>query len=206
MPRHCQLWFQLLYTGTSLLPLLASDNMLCSCHLDIHQASLCPNSAHTPLCPVYVTGQLWSPLVISLSVWHQSTFHAHSPTSLRAHRPLDSLFSSLTQILFDSASLRSRRRPTVSRPRTIQPLCLNDACYHALVASNGSWRDFRRSGSQKDQARFRLLRQQFHSTIRSPRTHFWNEWLGSVTALSRPCSQACVLFHPPHLPVPCCHT
>ena len=26
-----------------------------------------------------------------------------------------------------------------------------------------------------------------------PRTHFWNEWLGSVTSL-------------PHLPVPCCHT
>ena len=66
-----------------------------------------------------------------------------------------------------------------------EPLWWNDACYHALVARNGSWRDFRRSGSHEDQARFRLLRQQFHSTIRSSRTHYWNEWLGSVTSLSR---------------------
>ena len=27
--------------------------------------------------------------------------------------------------------------------------------------------------------------QQFHSTVRSSRTRFWNEWLGSVTSLSR---------------------
>ena len=38
-------------------------------------------------------------------------------------------------------------------------------------------RDFHRSGS--------LLRQQFHSTVRSSRTHFWNERLGCVTSLSR---------------------
>ena len=44
--------------------------------------------------------------------------------------------------------------------------------------------DFRRSGSHEDQARFRLLRQQFQSTVRSSRTHYWNEWLGSVTPLS----------------------
>ena len=46
-------------------------------------------------------------------------------------------------------------------------------------------RDFRRSGSPEDQARFRLLRQQFHSTVRSSRTRFWNEWFGFVTSLSR---------------------
>ena len=46
-------------------------------------------------------------------------------------------------------------------------------------------RDFRRSGSPDDWARFRLLRQQFHSTVRSSKTHFWNEWLGSVTSVSR---------------------
>ena len=34
------------------------------------------------------------------------------------------------------------------------------------------------------QARVRLLRQQFHSTIRCSRTHFWNEWFGSVKSLS----------------------
>ena len=39
--------------------------------------------------------------------------------------------------------------------------------------------------AHEDQARFRLLRQQFHGTVRSSRTHFWNEWLGSVTSLSR---------------------
>ena len=98
---------------------------------------------------------------------------------------ISTLLHSLTQIPFDCASLCSRRRPTRSRPRTRPPLWWNDACCHALVARNGSWRDFRRSGSLADQARFRLLRQQFHSTVRSSRTHFWNEWLGSVTSLSR---------------------
>ena len=97
---------------------------------------------------------------------------------------LDSLFDSFTRIPGGCASHQSRRR-SGSRPRTRQPLWWNDACHHALVARNGSWRDFRRSGSPEDQARFHLLRQQFHSTVRSSRTRFWNEWLGSVTSLSR---------------------
>ena len=123
----------------------------------------------------------------SLSTWHQSVLaHVSGPLPdfpVRAS-VLDSLFDSFTRILCGCASHHSRRRPG-SSPRTRQPLWWNDACYHALVARNGSWRDFRRSGSPEDQARFRLLRQHFHSTVRSSRTHFWNEWLGSVTSLSR---------------------
>ena len=93
--------------------------------------------------------------------WHQSVL-VHDSQSLpdfpaRAST-LDSLFNSLTHLLFDSASLRSRRRPTVSRPRTREPLWWNCECYHALVAR---WRDLHRSGSHEDQARFRRLRQQF---------------------------------------------
>ena len=161
--------------------------MLCSCRPNIPQAPLSPFSAHSPLPRVHD----WSTVVAachhSLSTWRQSVLaHVSGPLPdfpVRAS-VLDSLFDSLTQILFDCASLHSRRRPE-SRPRTRQPLWWNDACYHALVARNGSWRDFRRSGSPEDQARFRLLRQQFHSTVRSSRTRFWNEWLGSVTSLSR---------------------
>ena len=53
-----------------------------------------------------------------------------------------------------------------------------------LVARNSSWGDFRRSGSQEDHSRFRFLRQQFHSTVRSSRARFWSEWLHSVQSLS----------------------
>ena len=167
-------------------PLLSSDHMLCSCHLDIPQASLLPDSTHSSLPRV----RDWSAAVAvchhSLTEWHQSILaHISGPLPGFPARAslLDSLFDSLTRILFDCASLQSRRR-LGSRPRTRQPLWWNDACYHALVARNGSWCDFRRSGSHEDQVRFRLLRQQFHSTVRSSRTHFWNEWLGSVTSLS----------------------
>ena len=163
-----------------------SDHMLCSCHLDIPQASLPPYSAHS-----LPRVRDWSIVVAAchhnFSAWHQSVLaHVSGPLPdfFARASTLDSLFDSLTRILFDYASLHSRRRPG-SRPRTRQPLWWNDACYHALVARNGSWRDFRRSGSHEDQARIRLMRQQFPSTVRSCRTHFWNEWLGSVTSLSR---------------------
>ena len=100
------------------------------------------------------------------------------PTSL-AHS-----LAFLSVLRFWTLSLTLSRRPG-SHPRTRQPLWWNDACCHDLVARNGSWRDFRRSGSLENQARFCLLRQQFHSTVRSSRTRLWNEWLGSVTSLSR---------------------
>ena len=44
--------------------------------------------------------------------------------------------------------------------------------------------------SHKDQARFRFLRKQLHSTMRVSRTNFWNDWLGSVTLQSLPLSSA----------------
>ena len=178
-------------------PLLSSDHMLCSCRLDIPRAPLSPSSAYSPLPRVHD----WSTVVAAchhnLSAWHQSVLaHVSGPLPSFPERAsvLDSLFDSFTRILCECASHHSRRRPG-SRPRRRQPLWWNDACYHALVARNGSWRDFRRSGSPEDQARFHLLRQQFHSTVRSSRTRFWNEWLGSVTSLSRRApSLACSLI------------
>ena len=110
-----------------------------------------PNSSHPPSVPRV---RDWSTVVASchhsLSAWHQSVLaHVSGPLPDFPARAssLDCLFDSLTQILFDCASLHSRRRPG-SRSRTRQPLWWNDACYHALVARNGSWRDFRRSGSR----------------------------------------------------------
>ena len=185
-PRHCPLGFELLSPCASLLPAA-----LFGPHVVLLSSWHSPNSSvslfsPSPLPRVYD----WSTVVAachhSLSAWHQSVLaHVSGPLpDFPEHASvLDSLFDSFTRILCGFASHHSRRRPG-SRPRTRQPLWWNDACYHALVARNGSWRDFRRSGSLEDQARFRLLRQQFHSTVRSSRTHFWNEWLGSVTCLS----------------------
>ena len=114
------------------------------CRLNIHQAPLSPFSAHSPLPRVHD----WSTVVAachhSLSAWHQSVLaHVSGPLPDFPERAsvLDSLFDSFTRILCGCASHHSRRRPG-SRPRTRQPLWWNDACYHALVARNGSWRDF----------------------------------------------------------------
>ena len=161
-----------------------------------------PTQPSLPPCPAYVTGQLWLPLVISVSLSGTSlswpTFHAHSPTFLYVY-PL------WTPSSAPSPKSSSRRRPTVSRPRKRQPLWWNDACFHSLVARNGSWRDFRRSGSQEDQARFRLVRQQSqHSTYLQDPLLERVAWICDVPV--PPCSEACVLSHPSHLPVPCCYT
>ena len=51
-------------------------------------------------------------------------------------------------------------------PRRRQPRWWNDDCFHALIAKNGSWRDFRSSGSEDDLSRFRVMRQQFHRIVR----------------------------------------
>ena len=129
-------------------PLLASHHMLCSCNLNIPQASVSQLS-HSPSLP---RARDWSTVVAtcqhSLSVWHQSILvHVPCPlASLHVH-PL-SLFRSLTQNLLDSASFRSRRHPT-----TRLPLWLKDACYHAFVARNGSWRGSVALGHK----RFRLV-------------------------------------------------
>ena len=102
-----------------------SDHMLCSCHLDIPQAPLSPNSAHPPS---LLRVRDWSTVVASchhtLSAWHQSVLaHVSGPLPDFPARvsTLDSLFDSLTRILFDCASLHSCRR-SGSRPRTKQPL------------------------------------------------------------------------------------
>ena len=133
------------------------------------------------------TGPLWLLLAITDSLFGTSpswtTSLAHSLTFLSV-LPFWTL--SLTLSRGSSVTLLRITLVVALGPAHAQgSLWWNDACYHALVARNGSWRDFRRSGSLEDQARFRLLRQQFHSAVRSSRTHFWNEWLGAVTSLSR---------------------
>ena len=198
-------------------PLLFSDHMLCSRRLNIPRVPLSPSSAYSPLPRVHD----WSTVAAchhNLSAWHQSALaHVSSPLPSFPERVsvLDSLFDSFTRILCECASHHSRRRPG-SRPRRRQPLWWNDACYHALVAHNGSWRDFRRSGSPEDQARFRHLRQQFHSTCTLPpdearslwRAHFssplgtlrfqtiFSAQFLSASRLSRPCTNLADLMRP----------
>ena len=112
---HATIRFELL---SLCCPLLSSNHKLCSCHLDIlisTQAFSVSQLPTLPLCPGCVTGHH------SLTEWHQSVL-VHDSHTLpgfpgRADT-LDTLFSSLTQILFDSASLHSRR----SRPRWKQSL------------------------------------------------------------------------------------
>ena len=128
-------------------PLLASDHMLCSCRLNL-PLSVSASAGVTSTMPRV---RDWSSVVASCPL---QLPHAHS---LRRCFPV----------------LTTTPPITPPRIRRRQPLWWNDACFHALVARNGSWRDFRRSGSQEDQARFRHLRQQFHSTVRSSRTDFW---------------------------------
>ena len=134
--------------------------MLCSCRLDIPRAPLSHSSIRP--CPVCTTGPLWLLLAITIS----------PPGYPERASILDSLFDSFTRILCECASYHSRHGPG-SRPRRRQPLW-NDACHHALVARNGSWRDFR------PHMRIKLV----SASCPSSRTHNWNEWLGSVTSLS----------------------
>ena len=171
-------------------PLLASDHFLCSCRVNLPQfVPASPGHSSTTMPRV----RDWSSVVAScharLTEWHQFVLSLSSsplPSTPQRVSALDAVFSSLTQILFVGASFHARRRPATTPPcfRRRQPLWWNDACFRALVARNGSWRDFRRSGSQEDRSRFRFLRQQFHSTVRSSRARFWSEWLDSVQSLS----------------------
>ena len=121
-----------------------------------------------------------------LAAWHQFVINAStlSPDIPGRASILDSLLARLTQIIFDCASdFRSPGGHASSRRR--QPSWWNDACYHALVARNGAWRDLQRSGSNDDFVRFRHMRQQFHTVVRSSRSSFWDGWLSTVDSLSR---------------------
>ena len=123
---------------------------------------------------------------------------ASLPSTPQRVSALGAVFSSLTQILFDGASFHSRWHHSTLLSQEATPV-VERRLLPALVARNSSWRDFRRSGSQEDHSRFRFLRQQFHSTVRSSRARFWSEWLDSVQSLSHR-AQAGVLPHSTHLP------
>ena len=82
----------------------------------------------------------------SLATQHQSVLALNShpcPDIPGRTSVLDTLFGALTQVPVEGASLHTRRRSTatLNTPRQRQPLWWNDACFHALVARNGSWRD-----------------------------------------------------------------
>ena len=170
-------------------PLLASDHMLCSCPLYLPQASVAA-PVNPPTLP-HVRD--WSVVLASgqprLAVWHQSVVTAsrsHSRDIPGRAAVLESLFGVFTRILSDCASVAALPRSSGSRvcSRRRQPRWWNDACYHALIARNGSWRDLRRSGSEDDRVRFHHMRRQFHSIIRSSRASFWDDWLSTVQSLS----------------------
>ena len=98
-----------------------------------------PAQASPPPCLAFATASCHA----SLTEWHQSVL---SPSSAPLNAfPLWALSSAPSPRSFDGASLHSRRRPaTTPCTRRRQPLWWNDACFRALVARNGSWRDFRR--------------------------------------------------------------
>ena len=122
MPRRSALRFHLLLGCTLCCPLLASDHFLCSCRVNLPQFV----PASPGLSSTMPRVRDWSLVVASchasLTEWHQASVPAHSPTLLNA--ALDTVFSSLTQILFDGASFHSHRRPATTPPcfRRREPL------------------------------------------------------------------------------------
>ena len=74
--------------------------------------------------------------------------------------------------------------------RTKQLLWWNDACYHAFVARNGSWSDFRALAHIRIRQHSLFLQDPLLERV---------AWFCDVPL--PPCSQACVLSHPPHFPV-----
>ena len=120
-------------------------------------------------------------LHLSVAPWFASTCYVHVISTLPRPLCLPTLCPGC------SASLRW------------QPLWWNDACHQALVARNGSWRDFRLSGSHEDQDRFRLLRQ-LSSFLQDPLLERV-AWFCDVPLL--PYLRA---LPSPHPPIPCCHS
>ena len=112
------------------------------------------------------------------------------------------VFNSLTQILFDGVFFHSRQRPATSPPcfHNRQPMWWNDTCFCALVARNGSCRDFRRSSSARGALSFPLSTpaiQQHCAFFQGPLL----EWMAWQCAVSLPQkSQTGVLPHSTHLP------
>ena len=87
---------------------------------------------------------------------------------------VDQTFTELCDILWNSANqVHGRARSSHRRTR---PRWWNDVCFQALVARNGAWRDYRRSGSATDYARFSQCGLHFHRVVRSTKRKFWYDW------------------------------
>ena len=175
VPSYGAPWFQLL---SCCCPLLASDHMLCSCtvHLPLSRGTI---PASQPSLPRV---RDWSVVLTSteprLIACHYSVIASHPPdTPGRAP-----VLESLTQILCDGASLVAAPRSADARvcPRRRQPRRWNEDCFHTY----GSWRDFRRSGSEADHSRFCIMRQRFRRIVRHSRSVNWDDWLCRVQSLS----------------------
>ena len=101
------------------------------------------------------------------------------------------LFDNLVAILWDdTAKSVHPRLPDVPRHRR-WPGWWTDACFHALVARNAAWRDFRRSNLSEDCALFSSRRLHFHLLIRTTRRRFWRSWQDDVARLRTQDPQAC---------------
>ena len=103
---------------------------------------------------------------------------------------VSALFDNLVAILWDTAKSLHPTVPNVPRHRR-QPRWWTDACYHALVARNAAWRDFRRSHLSEDYALFSFRRLYFHRLVRTTRRRFWRFWQDGVARLRMQDPRAC---------------
>ena len=103
---------------------------------------------------------------------------------------VNALFDNLVAILWDTAKSLHPTVPNVPRHRR-QPRWWTDACYHALVARNAVWRDFRRSHLSEDYALFSSRRLYFHRLVCTSRRRFWRSWQDGVARLRMQDPRAC---------------
>ena len=101
----------------------------------------------------------WEPVLLGarakLNDWETAMQELSVPDSELPQRcaTVSALFGNLVAILLDTAKSLHPAVPNVPRHRR-QPRWWTDACYHALVARNAAWRDFRRSHLSEDYALF----------------------------------------------------
>ena len=195
-PTHCGAALDIILTTRSL-----------SCHVAVHCGSVCcpvarvprliifsalvestfpswfqPAQASPPPCLVRDWSLVVASCHASLTEWHQSVLSLSSsplPSTPQRVSALDAVFSSLTESS-SMVPLSTHARG----PPPLPTLAGDNPCGGTTRASAPSSLAMGPgSGSQEDHS-FRFLRQQFHSTVRSSRARFWNEWLDSVQSLS----------------------
>ena len=183
-------------------PLLSSNHMLCSC-LDIHQASLSLSNSTLFPCPVCVTGQLWLPLAISLSAWHQSVLAQVSAHSLTFLRVLPVWTVSSTPSRKSSSTVHLFTLVVAPGPAHAQGNLFGGMMRATtlLLLATALGVTFVALAHVKIRLVSAFCASSFTAQSVPPGPTSGTNGLGR-----HQCSQACVLSHPPHLPVPCCHS